>query len=153
MGDSDFHTYISSFKNMGTQVSRQAASVSVTDGILLPAALAALLTFAIYIHKSRRRIGGPLPPSPPGGLPILGNLLQLPKVHGWLLMHEWSKITGPITYLNMAGSPLIVLNTVSAAVELLEKKSNHSSDRPRFIVTNEFMAKGLVVGFAQFDEL
>lgn len=138
---------------MASQVSSQVISASATGGVVLPITLTALVTLAIYIYQSRRSTKGPLPPSPPGGLPILGNLLQLPKDHGWLQMHEWSKGTGPITYLNMAGVPLIVLNTVSAAVELLEKRSNHSSDRPRFIVTNEFMAKGLVVGFTQFDEL
>lgn len=94
-----------------------------------------------------------LPPSPSGGVPILGNLLQLPKTNGWLTMADWAKELGPIYHLNMAGQPVIVLNSRKAALDLLQRRSNIYSDRPRFVMTTELMSQGLVVGFTRFGSL
>ncbi|KAF5343051.1 hypothetical protein D9758_011135 [Tetrapyrgos nigripes] len=107
------------------------------------------LVFAIYLIN--RRSNRKLPPSPKG-LPLLGNVLQMPKRNGWLLMHEWSKALGPIFHLNMAGQPVIVLNSNEAALELLERRSHIYSDRPRLIMTGEIMSQNLVVGFQRFGE-
>ncbi|KAJ7081460.1 cytochrome P450 [Mycena crocata] len=119
--------------------------VKATDVI----AVSLFLVFLIYAVLGRRP-KGKLPPSPPGGLPLLGNVLQMPKKNGWLLMHEWSKTLGPIFHLNMAGQPLIVLNSNEA--ELLERRSHIYSDCPRMIMTNELMSRGLVVGFSRFGD-
>jgi hypothetical protein len=112
------------------------------------AAIAGLL-FALYLISGKSK--GKLPPSPKG-LPLLGNVLQMPKRNGWLLMHEWSKTLGPIFHLNMAGQPVIVLNSNEAALELLERRSHIYSDRPRLIMTGEIMSRNLVVGFQRFGE-
>lgn len=43
---------------------------------------------------------------------------------------------GPVIYLNLLGQPVIVLNTVQAVEDLLEKRSRIYSARPRFIIVS-----------------
>lgn len=123
-------------------------SLSRTDVLALLGLFLVLYLSTGYTRKAK----GKLPPSPPGGLPLLGNVLQMPKRNGWLLMHEWSKTLGPIFHLNMAGQPVIVLNSNEAALELLERRSQIYSDRPRLIMTGEIMSRNLVVGFQRFSD-
>jgi hypothetical protein len=40
--------------------------------------------------------------------------------------------TGDVIHLSILGRPMIVLNSVEAAVELLEKRGSNYSDRPDF---------------------
>lgn len=40
--------------------------------------------------------------------------------------------SGDVVYLHVLGRPMIVLNSVQAAVDLLEKRSSNYSDRPNF---------------------
>jgi hypothetical protein len=62
-------------------------------------------------------------------------------------------LTGPITYLNVAGQPVIVLNTHKAAADLLDRKAAIYSDRPRNIVAHEILTGGLLVVFSRYSEL
>ena len=43
-------------------------------------------------------------------------------------------ILGPVVYLNVAGQPVIVLNTQKAAADLFDRRANIYSDRPTNIV-------------------
>ncbi|KAJ3745689.1 cytochrome P450 [Lentinula detonsa] len=92
-----------------------------------------------------------LPPGPLG-LPILGNLFQLPTSRPWLAFDRWTKKYGPIVYLNIAGQSTIVLGTHKAAADLLERRANIYSDRPDFIVLN-LLTDGMHWGFARLDDL
>jgi len=55
-------------------------------------------------------------------------------------------------YLNAAGQPLIVLNTLTAAADLLDRKSAITSDRPRLIVA-ELMTGGMFMPFVGHNDL
>lgn len=57
------------------------------DWILTFIALAATW----IVHTRQRRMA--LPPGPPS-LPIIGNVLQLPREKEWLVYNEWAKIYG-----------------------------------------------------------
>lgn len=92
----------------------------------------------------------PLPPGPKP-LPLIGNIHQLPKSLQWLHLHHMSKTYGPIMHFNMAGQPLIVLSTQEAAHELLGRRSARYSDRPRMVMANELVTKGLHLLFRQYD--
>ncbi len=50
-------------------------------------------------------------------------------------------------YLNALGQPIIVLNSLKAASELLDRRANIYSDRPRFIVSHEILCGGLFFAF------
>lgn len=47
---------------------------------------------ALLAVRLRRRVTSqslPLPPGPPGGLPLLGHLFLLPTSHEWLTYRRW----------------------------------------------------------------
>ncbi|PPQ65061.1 hypothetical protein CVT26_015757 [Gymnopilus dilepis] len=112
----------------------------------------AVLVFSSWILKSywdARK----LPPGP-RGLPILGNMFQVPAQMPWFKFTEWSQQYGPVFSFNVAGQVYIVLNTFKAAADLLEaaeRRSNIYSDRPRMIVANEILGGGLALPFARYD--
>jgi hypothetical protein len=54
------------------------------------------------------------------------------------------KIVGEIMYLDAAGQPTIVLNSLKSAFDLLEHRASNYSDRPRLIMAQEIMSNGLM---------
>ena len=55
-------------------------------------------------------------------------------------------------YLDGAGQPIIVCNSLKSAFELLERRSADYSDRPRFIMGQEIMSGGLIIAFMNQDD-
>ena len=47
-------------------------------------------------------------------------------------------------YLDAAGQPTIVLNSLKSNFELLERRAIKSSHRPRFIMLQEIISQGLL---------
>ncbi|KAK0480174.1 cytochrome P450 [Armillaria novae-zelandiae] len=80
-------------------------------------------------HLHRRQGSLPLPPGPKG-LPLIGNLWDVPAEYPWLTYAKWSATYGDVVYLDTPGSPTIILNSAEATTELLEKRSGNYSDRP-----------------------
>ncbi|KAG8981355.1 cytochrome P450 1B1 [Tulasnella sp. JGI-2019a] len=87
----------------------------------------------------------PYPPGPPGGF-IIGNLRHMPSKYPWLVFTEWARKYGPINYINVAGGPILIINTQEAALDLLEKRSAIYSDRPRFVMACELGGLDRLVG-------
>jgi hypothetical protein len=56
--------------------------------------------------------------------------------YAWLTFTEWGRKYGPITYCNVAGRSILVINTPEAAFDLLEKRASIYSDRPRFVMAD-----------------
>lgn len=96
------------------------------------------LLIGVYIITRRKSTSTlPLPPGPKP-LPIIGNVHQAPKSHGWRTYREWSKQYGPIVHVNMLGQPVIILSTSEVAHDLLAKRGATFSDRPRLFVKTLF---------------
>ncbi|ETS76286.1 hypothetical protein PFICI_11673 [Pestalotiopsis fici W106-1] len=106
----------------------------------------------LLVIRSRRpsRSSLPLPPGPPG-VPLIGNVLQTPKETPWVHYYEWSKKYGPVMYLNMAGQPLIIINSLKAAQDLLSRRGAHYSDRPHLVVAGDLVTKGLHILLRHYD--
>ncbi|KAK2000748.1 cytochrome P450 [Colletotrichum falcatum] len=94
-----------------------------------------------------------LPPLPPGpkGLPLVGNLGDLPPP-GSFAPHHWAKhkdLYGPISCVRVLGDTItiIILNDAQAAFDLFEKQSLTFSGRPGLefldIVGNKYTTGGL----------
>ena len=56
-------------------------------------------------------------------------------------------------YLNALGQPIIVLNSLKVAVELLDRRANIYSDRPRLIVANGIFCGGLFTAFMSYGDV
>ena len=113
-----------------------------------------LSLYLLVVFRDRRRRGGlPYPPGPPR-LPIIGNLLDVPKDAPWSAYADMSKKYGrrkhsPTTFssklktrlqgsdiicLQVFSEAIVVLNSVSAIKDLLEKRGKTYSDRPSWTI-------------------
>ncbi|KAJ3505129.1 hypothetical protein NMY22_g17693 [Coprinellus aureogranulatus] len=70
----------------------------------------------------------PLPPGPKG-LPVVGNVADMPKEKEWLAFSEWGRKFGAICSVSLLGRPMIILNSIDA-LEEFDKKSAIYSERP-----------------------
>lgn len=103
-----------------------------------------LVLFSVYSRRTARK----LPPGPRGQF-LVGNLRDAPrppeewkayaamsKEYGGILRERCCHrvltfvILGPVMYLRVLTKDVIVLNTMQAATDLLEKRSAIYSDRP-----------------------
>ncbi|KAF9444950.1 cytochrome P450 [Macrolepiota fuliginosa MF-IS2] len=87
-----------------------------------------------YFTSSRSR----LPPGP-RPLPFIGNILQIRAEHPEEGFAEWGAKYGDVVRLRMFSQTMIILNSLEAARDLLDKRSSIYSDRPRFVLFSELM--------------
>ncbi|PPQ92712.1 hypothetical protein CVT25_014019 [Psilocybe cyanescens] len=104
------------------------------------ATLYSLCTLAVCIYLWQRRPRTSRLPPGPKGYPLFGNVWDIPHDHSWLTYAKWAKkYNSDVIHLNVFGAETIVLNSLKAATELLDKRSSNYSDRPRMIMANELM--------------
>ncbi|TFK50343.1 cytochrome P450 [Heliocybe sulcata] len=80
----------------------------------------------------------PFPPGPKG-LPLLGNLLDLPLEDQHLTFHEWSKQYRDIMHVDVLGQHIIILDSLQKASDFFDKKSSIYSSRSRMPMLIELM--------------
>ncbi|KAF9445703.1 cytochrome P450, partial [Macrolepiota fuliginosa MF-IS2] len=69
-------------------------------------------------------------PPGPKRYPILGNIFDIPTAHAYKKFAQYSKdLDSDIIYLDAAGTPFVILNSLEASIELLDKRSIRYSDR------------------------
>lgn len=98
------------------------------------AGLVLLVTIGVLIHDVilwKRMPPGPQP------LPFIGNKFDVPKRHPWIQFQEWSRQYGPIYTVWFGRRPTVIISDPNVAVDLLEKRSQKYSSRPRFVVMGE----------------
>lgn len=107
----------------------------------------AVLCRILYLRLTRL----PLPPGPPA-LPILGNILSMPKEHSFRQFHAWRQEYGPIFRLMAGKDTIIVLGDQATAHELLNKRSANYSDRPRLPMASDLLCKGDHMLIRRYDD-
>ena len=117
-----------------------------------------LSLYLLVVFRDHRRRGGlPYPPGPPC-LPIIGNLLDVPKDAPWSAYADMSKKYGrrnhshitcssklktrfqgsDIICLHVLSEAVVVLNSVSVIKDLLEKRGEIYSDRPSWPIAEMY---------------
>ncbi|EIW56875.1 cytochrome P450 [Trametes versicolor FP-101664 SS1] len=107
----------------------------MSGGLFIVAALlfAGLMKIA---YRERRHF-----PPGPTGIPLLGSAHQLPERFQEQKLSEWGKQYGDIVYFKIFRTPAIVLNTIEAARDLLDRRSAKYSDRPRMVLFSEMIGQ------------
>lgn len=101
-----------------------------------------------HVNKLRKRL--PFPPGPPGN-PIWGHLKVIPTDHPERQFVKWGKqYNSDILYFNVLGRPMVVINSVDAAHDLMDKKGANYADRPRFVLF-EVMGWGVTLTFLRWS--
>ncbi len=99
----------------------------------------------LVMRPGKRRL--PYPPGPKS-FPVVGNLFSMPSREEWVTYRKWSEELGvtcarrlhlvpakwpssgsDIIHADVMGSHIVILNSMKAANELLEKRSSIYSDR------------------------
>jgi hypothetical protein len=127
-----------------------------------------VILVAQYVRSPWRRV-----PPGPKGLPIIGNALQLQN-KGWMFESVCKQKFGSsnpvffadsnssdlliqpsehIMYLNALGQPIIVLHSLKAAFELLDRRANIYSGRPRFVVAQDIFCGGLFAALMSYGDV
>ncbi|KJA22148.1 hypothetical protein HYPSUDRAFT_139604 [Hypholoma sublateritium FD-334 SS-4] len=108
---------------------------TATPGVVEVVLLLLLLgAYRAFVSPRRAKF----PPGPPA-LPILGNVLQIPSDSQEEVFTEWGRKYGDIVYIKIFKQPMIIINDLQTARDLLDKRSSIYSDRPRFVLLSELM--------------
>ncbi|KZW02981.1 cytochrome P450 [Exidia glandulosa HHB12029] len=111
-----------------------------------------LLRYALVRRKrSSARIAGlPLPPGP-SQLPFIGNLFDFPQQpEEWKGFAALGRLYGPVVCMRILNKDIIVLNSMKAATDLLEKRNALYSDRPRFPMACEVAGLDWILAFMPY---
>ena len=116
----------------------------------LAVAISCAVVTALALSRILSKPHKPLPPGPPR-LPVIGNLHQAPQLNPWRSYQEWTKQYGPIFYLRFGLQDIIMLGTAQSASDLLDKRGNIYSNRPKLIMGGECLSKGLRLLLMPYD--
>ncbi|KAH9058307.1 cytochrome P450 [Lactarius vividus] len=112
--------------------------LSTTRGGLVVLLGLALIIVVRYSTSPWRRV-----PPGPRGLPLIGNALEL-RDKLWLFHSDCKQKYENVMYLSALGQPILVLNSLKAASELLDHRGAIYSSRPRLIMAQEIIAGNLI---------
>ncbi|KAH8093136.1 cytochrome P450 [Cristinia sonorae] len=125
-----------------------ASLTSLGAGILL----LLCLVRAIYSVWSNRYSKEPPFPPGPKTVPFLGNVHQLPVENQQKTFYDWGRQFGDIVFAKLFHSPVIIVNSLDVARELMEKRGGNYNDRPPFILLSELMGWDSTLTHIRFGE-
>ncbi|KAJ3769540.1 cytochrome P450 [Lentinula raphanica] len=96
-------------------------------------AILAILVLCVYLRRRvvrLRNVRGGLPyPPGPTPLPFIGNLFDIPRDRESTAYNKMANEYGDLTYLNVFGKSILVVNNYATVQELFDKRSANYSDR------------------------
>ncbi|KAG7085838.1 hypothetical protein E1B28_003375 [Marasmius oreades] len=117
----------------GRMTSASSVGLVMANGPWLFFILSFTLALLLMFFTSRNR----LPPGPKG-LPLIGNVLDMPNGQEWKTFAEWGRQYGGICSVTLLGQPMIIINSADIMAEL-DKKGTLYSDRPRLEMGGELV--------------
>ncbi|KAI1269158.1 putative O-methylsterigmatocystin oxidoreductase [Xylariaceae sp. FL1019] len=116
--------------------------------VLLGCFLVAIVYCGFLSRVLNRRL--PLPPGPPGHF-LLGHYDTVPTDAPFKYYAQVGKeYDSDVVYFETCGTKWIVLNSLNAAVDLLDKRGYIYSDRPRFVM-NQLMGWGATLTWLRWS--
>jgi hypothetical protein len=119
-------------------LSSNSIKMALISPLVLSCLFGALAAYVInHLIRSKPRI--PLPPGP-RGLPLLGNVNDMPKDDGSLGSDHWLKhkdLYGPLSSVTVLGQTMIIINDEHIALEMLRDRAAKHSDRPHQVFSGE----------------
>ncbi|KAI8685741.1 hypothetical protein NCS55_00247400 [Fusarium keratoplasticum] len=107
----------------------------------------AVMWFALVHRRTQSTL--PLPPGPPAEF-LLGHTRLIPKENTAATYARWAReYDSDIIHVKSLGRSIVVLNSVEAARDVLEKKGANFCDRPRFTLL-EVMGWGKTLTFLPY---
>ncbi|KAH9948695.1 cytochrome P450 monooxygenase [Amylocystis lapponica] len=113
-------------------------TVFFSNPTIIALAAPVLLIICHNIYTGWRDYGLRRPPGP-RPIPLLGNVLQLRDGHQYKTFAQWGKIYGDVICAELFQTPVLIINSLRAAQDLMEKKGSIYSDRPNMILHVELM--------------
>ncbi|KAI3608916.1 cytochrome [Moniliophthora roreri] len=91
-----------------------------------------------------------LPPGPPK-IPILGNLHVFPTASAHIKFAEWGQQYGDIYSLKISSGNAVVVNSMEAAAELLDKRGATTAERPKLHMVDK-VTNGLNLALCRYSD-
>ncbi|TFL04704.1 cytochrome P450 [Pterulicium gracile] len=124
-----------------------------TRTIQVPVALLALVSTLLgllFTRMARRRFAMPPGPKP---LPIIGNYFDMPTHEQWKTYKQWSEhYDSDLVHVNVLGTDVIIVNTVTAADELFRRRSALYSSRPKMPMIRDLIGLKWHLAFMPHQE-
>ncbi|GJJ06166.1 hypothetical protein Clacol_000355 [Clathrus columnatus] len=105
-----------------------------------------------FFYLTRAYLWNLRTPPGPKRIPIIGNLLDMPKEKECLKFTEWAHKYGNIVYLKIFRQHYFILSNYEDVFELLHKRSRHYSDRPVFPMSGELMGWDVAISLRNYDD-
>ncbi|KAI0759411.1 cytochrome P450 [Trametes elegans] len=120
----------------------ESTAAATRTGTLFLALLPCTLLLIAFGKLCRRPRGSHnFPPGPPAKA-ILGNIFNVSPQGGWYKFTEYQRTYGDLVFFHGLGNHVLVLNSLKTINDLLDKRGNIYSDRPRFTVVGDLMGLG-----------
>ncbi|KAJ7199555.1 cytochrome P450 [Mycena haematopus] len=114
--------------------------------------LLVLLALVLLVSWLVRRRGAlSTPPGPRISVFGFGNGVAMPKTFQWFTYAEWRKTYGDLIFLDIFQNPILVINSVQVARDLLEKKSAIYSSRPVRVMQRDVMGFNFLFTGMKYD--
>ncbi|KAL4789294.1 cytochrome P450 [Aspergillus venezuelensis] len=123
---------------MASNMDIMTASTGTLSVLLGLAGVLIYLLKSLLYTKSTQNV--PLPPGPPPKA-IIGNLRDLPSPgeKDWVHWLKHKDLYGPLSSITIFGQTIVIINDARMAFDLLEKRSNIYSSRPRMVFAGEMI--------------
>ena len=142
-------------------------SFSTMLRLILQDFLVFFFAYLLYLRLRPKANGLRLPPGPPAE-PLLGHIRVIPQENAERAYFRWSKEYGEsprsslmssadvssvsdLIHVRVLGQPIIVLNSVESAIELLERRGAIHSDRPFFAYFDMYVDCSIILCTTDID--
>ncbi|KAK5630396.1 hypothetical protein RRF57_006111 [Xylaria bambusicola] len=141
---------------LSAKTSHELTATSLKMALNAPSLVLALgiaYVAATLLRNQLNKARQPLPPGPKG-LPLVGNLNDLPKPGAFEAQHwlEHKKLYGPISSVTVFGQSIIIINDAQVAFELFEARSSKYSSRPKQLFASELVGWENTIGMSPYNK-